>query len=143
MRKIWLVAAGAVLLVGGVAVGCDGGTSSSGAGETSAAKGSDKSGAAASKANEPEDDVELTKCGTDDSGMFPQAELTVTNRSSKTSNYLISVEFTDEAGTRKGEGTAALNNLAPDQRAEEKAVGLSDAPSGLKCKITKVTRYAS
>ncbi|MFB7111912.1 FxLYD domain-containing protein [Streptomyces sp. NPDC056190] len=42
----------------------------------------------------------------------------VTNHSSKASNYIIEVEITDGSGTRKGEGTAALNNLAPGQKAE-------------------------
>ncbi|MGI5397195.1 hypothetical protein [Streptomyces sp. CA-251251] len=67
----------------------------------------------------------------------------MTNHSSKDSNYVISVEFLDGSGTRKAEGTAALNNFAPDQTAEEKAIGLSKAPDGLKCKITNVERYAS
>lgn len=62
----------------------------------------------------------LTKRSADDPGMFPQAELTVTNQSSKTSDYIVQVAFTGEAGTRKGEDTAALNNLGRWRRRRRK-----------------------
>jgi hypothetical protein len=144
MRRIGLVgvAAAAVLLLGA----CDGvdDTAADGKpGGSASSAGKDDGAKAADEARTPEDDVELVKCGVDEFGQFPQAELKVTNHSSKDSNYVISVEFLDGSGTRKAEGTAALNNLAPKQTAEEKAVGLSKAPSDLKCKITDVKRYAS
>jgi len=142
MRKIGLVTAAAAAVVA-LLVGCEGADTAASEGGTSSAKDDGGKAAEAPKANRPEDDVKLDKCGTDDFGKFPRAELTVVNHSSKTSNYMIQVEFTDGAGTRVSEGVAALNNLAPDQTAKEKAVGLTDAPSDLKCKITEVTRYAS
>jgi hypothetical protein len=141
MRKIWVVGL-SVAAAGVLFVGCeDVNTSGSGAGGST--PGHSEKATEAPKKSSADDDVKLVKCGTDDYGQFPQAELKVTNRSSETSNYLIQVEFLDGDGTRKAEGTAALNNLAPDQSADEKAVGLSKAPADLTCKITKVSRYAS
>ncbi|MGY3199789.1 hypothetical protein [Streptomyces sp. TE5632] len=142
MRRMGLLVAGLTLAAGSLVVACDGGgAADSGKGSAVSAG---KSEAEAPKERRPEDDVEVTRCGMDGTGTFPQAELTVTNHSSKSSNYVISVEFVDGSGTRKAEGTAALNNLASGQAAEEKAVGLSSGvPAELKCKVTKVTRYAS
>jgi hypothetical protein len=143
MRSFGLAVATAVLVVTPFAVGCES-TDTAAEGKGSAGSGKEAGREAeAPKAKGPEADVELVKCSTDEFGQFPQAELKVTNNSSKTSNYVIQVEFLDGSGTRKAEGTAALNNLASGQVAEEKAVGLSKAPDGLKCKITKVDRYAS
>ncbi|MET8642905.1 hypothetical protein [Streptomyces sp. NPDC004675] len=113
------------------------------AGNSAASPTKDDGAKAAPKEHKPGEDVVLTKCSADDPGMFPQAELAVTNQSSRTSNYIVQVAFTGEAGTRKGEDTAALNNLGPMEKAQEKAVGLTKVPAGLKCKITDVTRYAS
>ncbi len=83
------------------------------------------------------------KCSADDLSGFPQVEPAVENHSSKASDHIVSIDFTGASGVRSSEGTAALNNLAAGQKANEKAVGLSKAPSGLKCRVTKVTRYAS
>ncbi|MFJ2723069.1 hypothetical protein [Streptomyces sp. NPDC087437] len=103
------------VLAAGLLTGCASTTDAADAkasGSTSSADGAK----AAGKAHRPEDDVVVTKCSTDEFAKLPQAELMVTNHSSKASNYIIEVEFTDRAGTRKGEGTAALNNLAPARR---------------------------
>lgn len=89
-------------------------------------------------------DAKITACKVDDVLGWPSAELTVTNHSSKTSNYMIQVEFLDEAGTRVGEGIAATNNLAASQSANLKAQGAADSKGKkLSCRVTDVTRYAS
>ncbi|MGW4823985.1 hypothetical protein ACWEP4_34835 [Streptomyces sp. NPDC004227] len=132
--RIWLAAAAAAAAV---LTGCTStGTSAGGSGDA-------KAESKPAGAHRPEDDVKITKCSTDDLAGYPQAELIVENHSSKKSNYIVQVEFTDASGVRSSECTAALNNLAAGQKANEKALGLSKAPSGLKCKVTKVTRYAS
>lgn len=95
------------------------------------------------KGVDPDEDVKITKCEVDPTLQWPSASLDVTNRSSKSSNYIISVEFVDKDGTRLGEGTAALNNLAPGQVSKEKAQGLTQVSGKVTCKVTKVTRYAS
>ncbi|MFF3639468.1 hypothetical protein [Streptomyces sp. NPDC002250] len=116
---------------------------------TTSTDGGDKDTGTSAKAeksageHKPEDDVAVKSCAADSVTGFPQADLAVQNHSSKPSNYLVQIEFTDASGVRSSEGTAALNNLAAGQKANEKAVGLTKAPSGLKCRITKVTRYAS
>ncbi|MFF8467927.1 FxLYD domain-containing protein [Streptomyces griseus] len=91
----------------------------------------------------PEGDVKITACEVNSTTQWPSASLDVTNRSSKDSNYIISVEFVDKDGTRLGEGTAALNNLAPDQVSKETAQGLTQVEGKISCRVTKVTRYAS
>ncbi|MEU4356076.1 FxLYD domain-containing protein [Streptomyces virginiae] len=90
-----------------------------------------------------EADVEITDCEVDSATKWAKADLTITNRSSKKSNYMISVEFVNKAGTRVGEAIAATNNLAPGQAAEETAQGLDQITDKITCKVTKVTRYAS
>ncbi|MFJ9917302.1 FxLYD domain-containing protein [Actinacidiphila glaucinigra] len=144
--RIWLataaVAAAAVLTGCSVPETSDSGKSDSGS-SSNAVKDAAKDATKPATGNAPQKDVTLSKCGTDSFGQYPQADLVVKNHSSKSSNYIVQVEFTDAEGTRAAEGTAALNNLAPGQKANEKAVGLSKAPSGMKCRITKVTRYAA
>ncbi|MFB9367428.1 FxLYD domain-containing protein [Kitasatospora albolonga] len=89
-------------------------------------------------------DAEITGCKVDGVLGWPSADVKVTNHSSKTSNYIVSIEFVDESGTRVGEGIAATNNLAPNQAAALKAQGTSDSKGKkLSCKVTNVTRYAS
>jgi len=91
----------------------------------------------------PEGDVKITACVVDSALHWPSAKLTITNRSSKASNYMIELEFVDAKGTRISEGIAATNNLAPGQAAKETAQGTADASGKITCKVTKVTRYAS
>lgn len=91
----------------------------------------------------PEGDVKITACEVDSALRWPSAKLTITNRSSKTSNYMVQLEFVDAKGTRISEGIAATNNLAPGQAAKETAQGTAEAEGKISCKVTEVTRYAS
>lgn len=91
----------------------------------------------------PEGDVKISACEVNDVTKWPAAKLEITNRSTKTSNYIVQVEFLDKDGTRLGEGTAATNNLARYQLAKETAQGLAQVDGKVTCKVTKVTRYAS
>ncbi|MEU6941428.1 FxLYD domain-containing protein [Streptomyces rubiginosohelvolus] len=104
---------------------------------------SEKAGVAAQKPAGPEGDVKVTGCEVDSTPTWARADLTITNRSSKKSNYLISIEFVDKTGTRIGEAVAATSNLAPGQSAQGKAQGLDQITGAITCKITDVTRYAS
>lgn len=90
-----------------------------------------------------EADVKVTGCEVDSATHWAKALLTITNGSSKKSNYMVSVEFVDASGTRVGEAIAASNNLAPGQAAKETAQGLDQIDGKVTCKVTKVTRYAS
>ncbi|MDX3073555.1 FxLYD domain-containing protein [Streptomyces sp. MI02-7b] len=91
----------------------------------------------------PTGDVRLTACEIEAFTTWPSAKLTITNRSSKTSNYMVQVEFVDAKGTRISEGFAATNNLRPGQIAEEEAQGTAEATGKVTCRVTDVTRYAS
>ncbi|MFE7965421.1 hypothetical protein ACFU0X_20695 [Streptomyces cellulosae] len=99
-------------------------------------------GTAPSSATAHADDVRIDTCGTDTYGA-PEAKLTVTNSSSKHSDYIVEVEFIDRDGVRQSEGTAVLNNLAPGQAAKDKAIGLENVTGGFNCRVIKVTRHAT
>lgn len=88
-------------------------------------------------------DVKITACELDTTMGWAKAELTITNGSSKKSNYMVSIEFVNASGTRLGEAIAATNNLAPGQAANVTAQGLDQIKDKITCKVTEVTRYAS
>ncbi|MER7760569.1 hypothetical protein [Streptomyces sp. NPDC097619] len=88
-------------------------------------------------------DVRITSCEVDDLTKWPGAALTVTNRSSKPSDYLVSVEFLAPDGVRLAEGHAVLNRVAPGQVAKETARGLTQIKVPITCRITNVSRTAS
>ncbi|WUD74565.1 FxLYD domain-containing protein [Streptomyces sp. NBC_00510] len=88
-------------------------------------------------------EVKIDACTIDDLIKWPAAELTITNRSSKTSDYVVQVEFVDSSGKRIAEGLAATKNLEPGQQAKETAQGLNKATGKITCRVTEVTRYAS
>lgn len=88
-------------------------------------------------------EVKIDACTIDDLIKWPSAELTITNRGSKTSDYVVQVEFVDSGGKRIGEGLAATKNLGPGQQAKETAQGLEKATGKITCRVTEVTRYVS
>jgi hypothetical protein len=88
-------------------------------------------------------DVAISDCTVDETLHWPAAEVKITNHTSKSSNYMVQVEFVDETGTRIGQGVAATNNLAPGQSALEKAQGAATAKGKISCKVSDVTRYAA
>ncbi|MGF7233458.1 MAG: hypothetical protein ACQSGP_00650 [Frankia sp.] len=70
----------------------------------------------------------------------------VTNHSSKTSDYIITVAMnTTGTGAQLGTGNVAVNNLAPGQSSTpQDANSLTAAPSaGYTCKVARVDRFAS
>jgi hypothetical protein len=96
----------------------------------------------------PEDDVVISSCGpSDNTYMGPVAKLTITNQSSKPSNYSVTVAFLNaDESQQLDTANAYVQTLAPGQ------VNTSEAQSfkseiaktpGLKCKVTNVTRMAS
>lgn len=91
----------------------------------------------------PRDDVEITRCTVNDTTDWAEADLLVTNRSSKNSTYLVQVEFVDSTGTRLGNAITSVPDLAPGQRARTTARGLDPITVKITCRITDVTRYAS
>jgi hypothetical protein len=86
-------------------------------------------------------DVEVTKCA---EGQFGLAEVavTITNHTSKRSNYSVQMNLTDAAGNKVGEGIAASNNVEAGQSALEKVAATNSAPF-TKCEIKEVSRFAA
>lgn len=119
----------------------DGADSKAGSGKSAAAKGDHE--ASTSGKNPPEADVKVVSCAKDEFGDWPEAKLEITNHSSKASDYMVTVEFLDADGTRKGEGTGLVSNLSPGQTAEDTAGGTAEVPGKVTCRIVKVSRTAS
>ena len=96
-----------------------------------------------SRPHAPEDDVRVTACEVDGTTRWPHADLAITNNSSKTSDYLVSVEFVDPAGTRVAEANASAQNLASGQLFRTRAQALTQVGPDVTCRVTDVTRFAS
>ncbi|MEV7416339.1 FxLYD domain-containing protein [Streptomyces sp. NPDC089919] len=91
----------------------------------------------------PRGDVQITSCKVNGSTDWAEADLLITNRSSKTSNYWVQVEFVDASNTRLGDATTVVNDLASGQRAKATAQGFDQITAKITCRITDVTRFAS
>jgi hypothetical protein len=95
-----------------------------------------------SKANPAADDVKLGELSFDGFG-YASAAVTVTNHSSKASNYQVSVELVDTAGNRVADSFVYVSDLAPGQSSDEKAAFLKKVPESSTLKLVKVERYAA
>ncbi|MEV7520055.1 FxLYD domain-containing protein [Streptomyces sp. NPDC091371] len=91
----------------------------------------------------PEGDVTITGCEVNSVTKWAGAELLIDNRSGKSSDYHVEVEFVNAAGKRLGEAYASTLRLAPGQRAEVTAQGLDQISETITCRIVKVLRFAS
>ncbi|MHA6759802.1 hypothetical protein [Streptacidiphilus sp. PAMC 29251] len=94
------------------------------------------------KTHPPADDVRISSCAVDPTTGFPTAKLTITNQSSKTSTYLVTVEFDKADGTRVSEGATGSTSVAPGQKVETSAGGPDQVSGKISCKVTDVTRLA-
>jgi len=111
--------------------------------------------------SDPRDDVEVSNCALDvemdgrgsspaereypSPGLWPFAEVTVTNNSDKTSDYKIEITF--ESTGKEGyddSQVAIIKNLKPGQTKRKKVTGFSRAPSdNLTCDLSDVDRIVS
>lgn len=89
-------------------------------------------------------DVAITACTADDLG-YMDAKVTITNNSSKTSNYIVTIAFDSPDGkTQLATGTAIVNDLQSGQKSPQDANGLQDANGAtFTCRISDVSRYAA
>ncbi|WP_371590686.1 MULTISPECIES: FxLYD domain-containing protein [unclassified Streptomyces] len=91
----------------------------------------------------PRADAEVTSCSVDSTTSWPEAKIRITNHSSRTSDYWVSVEFVDAKGEHVGDTVATADNLASGQVANVPAGGLEEASGQVKCRITDDDRWAS
>jgi hypothetical protein len=136
-KKRFLLPLALVVLIG-ISVAAGGG---GGDGDEDASPSGSKS-VQSSGSSKAADDVTIDACTKDDLG-YMYADITILNHSSKTSNYIGTINFLDAEGTKIAEGGIASNNIEPDQKAIEKAVTLEEATGDFTCKVASVTRYAS
>uniref|UniRef100_A0AAU2K1K6 FxLYD domain-containing protein n=1 Tax=Streptomyces sp. NBC_00049 TaxID=2903617 RepID=A0AAU2K1K6_9ACTN len=91
----------------------------------------------------PAGDVKITACEVSSTTNWASAELLIDNRSSKSSDYVVQVEFVNAAGKRLGDAFASADRLAAGQSAAVTAQGLDQITQKVTCRIVKVTRFAS
>ena len=82
--------------------------------------------------------VDITGCGTTDAGNF-EANIRVTNSTTRTRDYRITVGFYDSSGTQLETGFATILDLAPAQSAIDDVIGFGDGPAA-RCRVTDVSR---
>lgn len=86
-------------------------------------------------------DVKTQSCKVDAGGGKPKASGTINNKSSKTSNYTISVKFKDKQGNSVSEGIApVIKDVEAGKTAKWELTGAESAKGPLTCEITKVGR---
>ena len=95
-------------------------------------------------------DVKITACTMSPNEFLgPEATVTVTNGSSKPSNYLVQIAFVSKDGaTQYDTGNVVVTGLAPGQSTEQTAASFNSATrekakAGFACKVLDVTRYAA
>lgn len=91
----------------------------------------------------PAADVTISACVVDPTTHWPDATLTVTNHSSKPSDYVIQVGFFDSTGARVAEGDDLENNVPANGVVKADAQGFSDVTGTVTCKLVSVDRSAS
>lgn len=91
------------------------------------------------------EDVAIAACTPDELGNA-SAQVVVTNHSSKSSNYLITIAMESKDGkTQVGTGNVVVNNLGPGQASSpQTADSVTPAPpAGYTCRVADITRFAS
>jgi hypothetical protein len=84
-------------------------------------------------------DVTVTTCRSVDGGK-PTASGRILNHSSKTSNYVIRLKFTDAEGNTVSEGLAPVDSVGADRTATWELTGARDVKGSVRCEITGVSR---
>jgi len=85
-------------------------------------------------------DVTVQTCNADPAGDKPTASGQILNHSTKTSNYIIRLKFTDAQGNQVAEGVNGVKSVAPGATATWTLEGDRDAKGPVQCKVTGVSR---
>lgn len=111
---------------------------------SSKAKSSDNGSKSVQAAGSGAADVALGACSNDSTLNLGEAQVTITNHTSKTSNYLVTIAADSADGkTQIGTGNASAENLQAGQSTTVKAQFTEAIPAGAVCKVAQVDRYAS
>jgi hypothetical protein len=94
------------------------------------------------KKNPPAADVTITSCSIDSIG-DANANLTILNHSSKSSDYIIQVGFFNPAGVRVDDGYGLENDVPSGGAVETTATGFGNNVAPITCKLVSVDRNAS
>jgi hypothetical protein len=87
-------------------------------------------------------DVELTDCVPTGAGLMAST-VTITNHSSKRSNYVVDVVFESADGSRQlAARTIVVNDLEPGQATQQEAGTLTPAPRRFDCRVSQVQRFS-
>lgn len=141
-RKILIAFIALTACVAAAASGSSDAGSSGGDKGSSDSASSDSGSTDTGDANEVKD-VKISSCGKDEAG-FVKADVSVTNSSSKASDYIIEVTFTSKDGkTQVGTGNTFIQNLAPGQTKNDSANSLETTDIEFDCTISKVDRTES
>ncbi|WP_024757534.1 hypothetical protein [Streptomyces exfoliatus] len=84
--------------------------------------------------------MKITTYAADASTKQPRADLDATNRSSKASDYVISVEHVSPSGERHTEAHTSITHPAPEQVAHDRAGSPTQVNAPVTCRITNVIR---
>ena len=102
-------------------------------------------------ADEPDNEVAVTECYTNapfGDTVYVGARGTITNATSKASNYMIEVRFLDGAGVQFATGNAFGQSVLPGGSAVFDTGGYNALPQGadaaaVTCQLADVTRFAA
>jgi hypothetical protein len=87
-------------------------------------------------------DVELTDCLPTGAGHMAST-VTITNHSSKRSNYVVDVVFESADGSRQlAARSLFVNDLGPGQATRQEAGTLTPAPASFDCRVSQVQRFS-
>jgi hypothetical protein len=93
----------------------------------------------ATSSDSAKNDVSIRSCAAT-SGSQPKASGEILNHSSKTSNYVIRLKFTDTQGNTVSEGIAPIQSVDAHQTATWQITGDRDAKGSVRCELTGVSR---
>ncbi|MGD6745839.1 FxLYD domain-containing protein [Streptomyces sp. BH106] len=151
-RHKFVTGVAGLAIVGGTIAAASGGepaeaeskaSSSAAKSSESDAKKDDPLSVSSNKTNKPKNDIDLGSVTTDSLGSA-QVDVTITNNSSKTSDYWVEVEFLDANGKRIDTGVASENAVAAGQEVDTQAVGIEQVPDGtITAKVLTVDRFAT
>jgi hypothetical protein len=90
--------------------------------------------------DDAKDDVTVSACNADPNGGDPTASGRIVNDSSKTSNYVVKLNFNDDGGNGVSEGVVSVNDVQAGATARWQLTGTRSAEGPLTCEITDVSR---